>query len=172
MGEQVRQLREHLGLSQEKFGAPLGLTRSGISRIEKGETALTPSNRELICLKYSVNREWLETGRGPMFVEKPEQKDEVASIAREYKLRNKDLALIVRLISMPTGQRDAVIDFMESVADAVRGCEEPDALASAAGEVAGNSIPDDLSALLAEVQRQYFLEKTGPEKSGGLPSTG
>lgn len=38
IGERIRQLREGIGLSQEKFGNLHGLDRTQISRLERGES--------------------------------------------------------------------------------------------------------------------------------------
>lgn len=69
MNERVRELRKALGLSGEKFGARLGLTRMAISKIENGLVGLAESNILSICREYNVNEEWLRNGKGEMFNE-------------------------------------------------------------------------------------------------------
>lgn len=40
-GERIKDVRNSLGLTLEKFGEKLGVTKTAISRIEKGERSLT-----------------------------------------------------------------------------------------------------------------------------------
>ena len=67
MGERVKELRKVLGLSGEKFGEKIGVTRSAISDIERGRNGLTEQNILAICREFNVNEEWLRTGTGEMF---------------------------------------------------------------------------------------------------------
>lgn len=67
MNERVKQLRKALGLSGEKFGARLGLTRMAISNIENNRYNLTEANILSICREFNVNEDWLRTGSGDMF---------------------------------------------------------------------------------------------------------
>lgn len=67
MGERVKELRKALGLSGEKFGEKIGVTRSAISDIERGRNGLSDSNILAICREFNVNEEWLRTGTGEMF---------------------------------------------------------------------------------------------------------
>lgn len=68
-GERVKELRKALGLTLEKFGSKLGVQKSAISKIEKGENNLTDANIKSICREFSVDYMWLTTGEGEMFVE-------------------------------------------------------------------------------------------------------
>lgn len=67
MGERVKELRKALGLSGEKFGEKIGVTRSAISDIERGRNGLSDSNILAICREFNVNEEWLRSGTGEMF---------------------------------------------------------------------------------------------------------
>ena len=68
-GERVREIRKSLGLTLEKFGEKLGIQKSAISKIERGDTNLTDANIKLICREFNVDYIWLTTGEGEMFVE-------------------------------------------------------------------------------------------------------
>lgn len=67
MNERIKELRKALGLSGEKFGDPLGVTKTAVSLIESGKNNLTDQMIKLICLTYNVNEHWLRTGEGDMF---------------------------------------------------------------------------------------------------------
>ena len=71
-GERVKDLRKNLGLTLEKFGARLGVTKTAISKIEKGERNLTELMTKSICREFNVDYGWLTTGSGEMFVDSDE----------------------------------------------------------------------------------------------------
>lgn len=68
-GERIKDVRNSLGLTLEKFGEKLGVTKTAISRIERGERSLTEQMTKSICREFSVDYMWLTTGEGEMFVE-------------------------------------------------------------------------------------------------------
>lgn len=67
MNERIKELRAALGLSAEKFGARVGVTRSAISRIENGVVNVTEQMQKSVCREFNVNQEWLRNGTGEMF---------------------------------------------------------------------------------------------------------
>lgn len=69
MNERVKELRTALGLTLEKFGKPLGVTKTAIGRIEKGDRGVTDQMFKSICREYNVNEEWLANGTGEMLSE-------------------------------------------------------------------------------------------------------
>lgn len=69
MEDRIKELRQALGLSMESFGSRLGVTKATVSRIENGVNNVTNQMVASICREFNVNREWLETGAGSMFVE-------------------------------------------------------------------------------------------------------
>lgn len=79
MNERVKELRDALGISAEKFGARVGVTRSAISRIENGTVNVTSQMVVSICREFNVREEWLRDGTGEMFNELS-QEEEVAYI--------------------------------------------------------------------------------------------
>lgn len=66
-GNRILELRKTLGLTLEKFGEPLGVTKTAISRIEKEERSMTEQMAKAICREYNVNYIWLTDGTGDMF---------------------------------------------------------------------------------------------------------
>lgn len=68
MNERIKQVRKTLGLSGEKFGSKLGVTRTAISLIESGKNNLTEQNIKSICREFNVSEEWLRNGTGEMFI--------------------------------------------------------------------------------------------------------
>ena len=74
MNKRIYELRKFLGLTLEKFGERLGVTKVTISRIENGVNNVTDHMFKSICREFNVNEEWLRYGTGDMFVI-PEDED-------------------------------------------------------------------------------------------------
>lgn len=69
ISDRIKELRKTLNLSQESFGSRLGVQKSAISKIEKGENGLKEQTIRLICREFNVDEIWLRTGVGKMFQE-------------------------------------------------------------------------------------------------------
>ena len=68
MNERIKQLRMALGLSQEDFGAKIGLkSKASVSKIEKGINGTTEQTLRSMCREFGASYLWLTTGAGPMF---------------------------------------------------------------------------------------------------------
>lgn len=63
-GERVKAVRDKKQMTMEQFGEKLGVTKTAISRIEKGDRSLTEQMLKSICREFSVNEDWLRTGAG------------------------------------------------------------------------------------------------------------
>ena len=68
-GERIREVRNTLGLTLEKFGDRLGVTKVASSNIEKGNRNLTEQMTKAICREFNVDYMWLTTGDGEMFID-------------------------------------------------------------------------------------------------------
>lgn len=68
-GERVKEIRKSLGLTLEKFGERLGVGKTAISKIEKGERGLTEQMTKSICREFGVDYIWLTTGDKEMFLD-------------------------------------------------------------------------------------------------------
>ncbi len=66
-GERIKLVRQELNLTLEKFGTILGVQKSAISKLEKGNVNLTNQMAKSICREFNVNYAWLMKGEGEMF---------------------------------------------------------------------------------------------------------
>ncbi|RDY30162.1 helix-turn-helix domain-containing protein [Lachnotalea glycerini] len=64
MNQRLKELREYLGLSMDKFGSRIGVTRSAISKMESGASKMSEQSILSICREFNVNEDWLRTGAG------------------------------------------------------------------------------------------------------------
>lgn len=67
-GERIKEVRKSLGLTLEKFGECIGVTRAAMSNLENGHRNLTEQMTKSICREFNVSDEWLRTGEGEMFL--------------------------------------------------------------------------------------------------------
>ena len=68
MNERIKELRLALNLSQEDFGARIGLkSKASVSKIEKGINGTTEQTLRSMCREFGASYLWLTTGEGPMF---------------------------------------------------------------------------------------------------------
>lgn len=112
-GERVNEVRKSLGLTLEKFGEKLGVTKTTISRIEKGVNNLTDQMAISICREYNVNYDYLVYGEGKMFDDLPQTI--VDELCAQYNLNDFDKALVEMYVSLPTGSRERIKEYMKQL---------------------------------------------------------
>lgn len=81
-------------MTKVSFAAKLNINQSYVTKIVNGKQC--PSDRliEDICEKFRLNREWLTTGKGEMYVHEEEPADMIARLAAEHKLGSGGTALL------------------------------------------------------------------------------
>lgn len=112
-GERVNEVRKSLGLTLEKFGEMLGVTKTTISRIEKGVNNLTDQMAISICREYNVNYDYLMYGEGEMFDDLPQTI--VDELCAQYDLNDFDKALVEMYVSLPAGSRERIKEYMKQL---------------------------------------------------------
>lgn len=114
MNERVKELRKALGLTLDKFGARLGVGKTAISKIEKGENNLTDQMFLSICREYNVNPGWLRFGSGPMFLDKHDSDDYMAAAAS---LSNDPLvtSCLIEYAKLQPNERDIVKKYISNL---------------------------------------------------------
>lgn len=122
-GERVNEVRKSLGLTLEKFGEKLGVTKTTISRIEKGVNNLTDQMAISICREYNVNYDYLMYGEGEMFDDLPQTI--VDELCAQYDLNDFDKALIEMYVSLPAGSRERIKEYMKQLVKKV-GWDQPE----------------------------------------------
>ena len=117
VGNRVKTVRKALGISQEKFGNQIGISKVAISDIENEKTSLTERNAKSICREFNVSSAWLEDGVGDMFndtdVDLLNKIDEILSGEDEFyknilrtivNLSDEDLLLFKRVVDDLAGK--------------------------------------------------------------------
>lgn len=67
MNTRIKELRNYLKITQNEFSQKIGLKRSSLSDIERGNAPITERTIIAICSQFNVNEEWLRFGTGQMF---------------------------------------------------------------------------------------------------------
>lgn len=77
INDRIVELLDNLGLKKSQFAEKLSVSQPYVSQLCSG--VRTPSDRTIsdICREFSVRREWLETGEGPMRIPEPEEDLEI-----------------------------------------------------------------------------------------------
>lgn len=85
--ERLKFLRKERGLSMEAFGELIGMSKSNVSKLEKGEHNVADRNIKIICSEFRVNENWLRTGEGDMELT---SNDQIAKVSWEAMLNGSE----------------------------------------------------------------------------------
>ena len=101
-------------MTLEDFGKCLGIGKSGMSKIERGENGATEQTILSICRVFDVNEDWLRTGAGgpdAMF-NAPALDDVVEQLAQQYNLDYIGREVIRTYVNMDTAARVSISRFV------------------------------------------------------------
>ena len=97
INERFSMVRKDAGLSMEKFGARIMVSRNSISLIESGANNPSKQTIELVSREFNVRREWLETGEGEMYdLPLDEEAAMFARLAKKTSASAEALKLVIR----------------------------------------------------------------------------
>ena len=113
MNSRLKDIRKALRLTQKEFAARLGITDSGISRLEKGQNQLTDQLIRAICREYKVNYEYLKNGIGEMFVEVPQTV--VDELCEQYDLDDFDRIMLQEYLKLDESSRNVLKAYIRSI---------------------------------------------------------
>lgn len=158
-GERVKEVRKHLCLTLEKFGERLGVQKSAISKIERGDTCLTEANIKLICREFNISEEWLRTGSGEMRI--PVEDEAVAAVSDLVEKSNplydiiKGIMIAYQKLDSPSRE---VID--QFILDAIAQRGRPEAVPEPTGpeDLAELSIDEKVALYRQELEREKKVE--------------
>lgn len=118
-GERIRTLRKELSLTLENFGKRLGVGKTAIYKIEKGENSLTDRMFNSICREFNVNADWLKSGEGDMFLPFEDEVAEMVSQLLEVTNPFYDLILdmMVSFNQLDDKGKQAICDYTALLAE-------------------------------------------------------
>lgn len=125
-GERVREVRKFRKMSMEQFGERLGVQKSAISKIEKGDRGLTEQMLKAICREFNVNETWLRTGDGDM-PQKLSEEEEIADLVSdvlENGKNNEFYGIILEIIrtynELSPGSQEVIKNFSKKLGENLR----------------------------------------------------
>lgn len=160
MKDRIREVREHFGLSMEKFGSRIGIGKASISLLESGKNNPSIQTIALICREFGVNEQWLRTGEGEMFEQT--WASVLDRLSTEYDLSREQRSVIEAFLDLDPQERDVILKYVHNVFDR-----------SAKSTAQSTSIPDKEAQRIAESDEFKALrEKNEPLESESCTTAG
>lgn len=82
VGSRIKELRNSLDLTQQKFADRLGIQRGAIANYELERNVPIDAVISLICREFNVREAWLRSGEGDMLAVKP-RAEELGELVRK-----------------------------------------------------------------------------------------
>lgn len=160
MNDRIREVREHFGLSMEKFGSRIGIGKASISLLESGKNNPSIQTIALICREFGVNETWLRTGEGEMFEQT--RASVLDRLSTEYDLSREQRSVIEAFLDLDPQERDVILKYVHNVFDR-----------SAESAAQSTAIPDKEAQRIAESDEFKALrEKNEPPESESCTTAG
>lgn len=160
MKDRIREVREHFGLSMEKFGSRIGIGKASISLLESGKNNPSVQTITLICREFGVNEQWLRTGEGEMFEQT--RASVLDRLSTEYDLSREQRSVIEAFLDLDPQERDVILKYVHNVFDR-----------SAESAAQSTAIPDKEARRIAESDEfKALLEKNEPPESESCTTAG
>lgn len=160
MKDRIREVREHFGLSMEKFGSRIGIGKASISLLESGKNNPSIQTIALICREFGVNETWLRTGEGEMFEQA--RASVLDRLSTEYDLSREQRSVIEAFLDLDPQERDVILKYVHNVFDR-----------SAESAAQSTAIPDKEAQRIAESDEFKALrEKNEPPESESCTTAG
>ena len=109
MHKRIRKLRKALHLTQQEFAERISVKRNTVTTYEMGRNEPIPPVIQLICREFHVNKEWLCTGKGPMFL--PDPKNLFRALSEEYGLSPSESILIEKFVRLDRPARENILQW-------------------------------------------------------------
>ena len=116
MKDRVKTLRKTLGLTQREFADRIGMKPNTVATYEMGRSIPSDPAINNICKEFRVSEMWLRTGSGEMFL--PAPRDALDELIEQHGLPREFRSLTDKFLELRPEQREAVIEYMRSVAAA------------------------------------------------------
>lgn len=118
IGEQIKELRKKLNLTQSEFCLKIGLKRNSISLVENGKRNISNQTILSICREFHVNEKWLRTGEGEMFA--PNAEDDLEAYLSSKGVSKIIQAFITIYLSLTNDMKKVVDEYIEKVYEKIQ----------------------------------------------------
>lgn len=111
----VLELRESLGLTQEKFGKRLNFSQDTISMIERGKRTVHERMINAIVKEFHISESWLRYGKGDMYID----------ITKNLDIKNSDVErLISKIVQLDEHQLKSIEGLIDNCITLYKNKEE------------------------------------------------
>lgn len=91
INSRIKEVRKHLGLTQDEFGERIGVSRNVIVNVELNRVEAKPLLVNQVCSEYGINKRWLRDGVGEMLSNSSDEadntiNDRIFSLRKEFGL--------------------------------------------------------------------------------------
>ena len=163
MNKRIKKIRRDFDLTQEKFGARIGVKGNTVAQWESGRNNPPDSAIAFICNEFGIMDEWLRTGSGPMYA--PEATSELDALAKRYKLKHKDYVFIEKLCKNEE-IRNMLEDWcIEYALDILQGNVDMESPACGTGKLNPYS---DIPYTPEELEQKFLSLESQEDKQSGL----
>ena len=114
VGNNIKRLREELGLTQQKFAERIGIKQNSIALIESNKRNISRQALMSISREFGVRLEWLETGEGEMYATR--DTSAIAQLEAAGCLTPKGRELIEIYLQMPPDTQNLIADAIAAAA--------------------------------------------------------
>ncbi len=154
INDRIKLVRKHLGLTQKDFGEQIAVAQSYLTNIENEIRPVTDKIIKLVCLNFSVNEEWLRTGKGEMFIE--QDTFSLDSYAKQKNLSGLEKKIVKAYMSLSPETRENLLETFKRV------LQEENTLEEVAEEISPDSelklSPEDEKEL-EQIKQEMLDEK-------------
>ncbi len=102
--DRIKLVRKNAGLTMEKFGESIGVTKALISILESGRQDVSNQSIKAICREFNISEEWLRLGEGEMYTQLGEHEIVMQRLAK---------------VQRATGDEKQFAQFKERLASAI-----------------------------------------------------
>lgn len=125
MNTRLKYFRKNfLNITQEEFGAKLGITKGAVSSLESGRNAITDQNKIALEREFNLNIAWLESGEGEMFNQL--SPDEELSRIVEHELTGDDQFIKNVYIALGKAPKEFRVMLKKFLQDCLKDLDEPE----------------------------------------------
>ena len=66
-GERIRMVRKTHGMNQSEFAKEIAVSATSVCQLETGRYNISRTTKHILCQRFRINPEWLDTGEGEMY---------------------------------------------------------------------------------------------------------
>ncbi|MEN3134119.1 helix-turn-helix domain-containing protein [Bacillus albus] len=118
IADRLKKVRTSTGMTQVQFANSLGLTRAAYAKYEYGDVVPKEVVLRQIAHTFNVNKQWLETGTGSMFIPITTEEKRMKFIAELAKNEDEDLQRAMMQLTQLTPERFKIVaDLIENLTE-------------------------------------------------------